>query len=114
MINLKELATKFEKNLIKEGKEFSLEVQQDFEYDYDGNFKGQYSVNGKKKKTEDDSSLSAMLLKDISKVVKVNANKVEDWVDKKFGFEIGRLEYMKISGEVGKPNTWSGEATELN
>jgi len=102
------------KDLLTEGKEFSLEVQQDFEYDYDGNFKGQYSVNGKKKKTEDDSSLSAMLLKDISKIVKVNANKVEDWFDKKFGFEIGRLEHMEISGEPGKPNTWSGEATELN
>ena len=41
-------------------------------------------------------------------------NKIEDWVDKKFGFEIGRLEYMKISGEVGKPKTWNGEAYELN
>ena len=112
MINLKELAVKFEKNLIKEGNEFSLEVQQDFEYGDSGDFKGQYSVNGKKKKTTDE--YGSDLLKDISKIVKVNANKVEDWFDKKFGFDIGRLEYMEISGEVGKPKTWSGEAYELN
>jgi|TARA_Y100000296_G_C5129808_1_gene234902 hypothetical protein len=94
------------------GKGFSLEVHQDFKYDNNNNFIGQYSVNGKKKKTTDESG--GDLLRDISKVMKVNANKFEDWFSKKFKFDIGRLEHMEISGEPGKPNTWSGEATELN
>ena len=90
----------------------SLEVHQDFKYDNNNNFIGQYSINGKKKKTTDESG--GDLLRDISKVMKVNANKFEDWFSKKFKFDIGRLEHMEISGEPGKPNTWSGEATELN
>ena len=90
----------------------SLEVYQDFKYDNNNNFIGQYSVNGKKKKTTDESG--GDLLRDISKVMKVNANKFEDWFSKKFKFDIGRLEHMEISGEPGKPNTWSGEASELN
>ena len=90
----------------------SLKVHQDFKYDNNNNFIGQYSINGKKKKTTDESG--GDLLRDISKVMKVNANKFEDWFSKKFKFDIGRLEHMEISGEPGKPNTWSGEATELN
>jgi hypothetical protein len=98
--------------MTQSNKGFSLEVHQDFRYDNNDNFNGQYSINGKKKKTTDEQG--GDLLTDISKIVKVNANKFENWFNKKFKFEIGRLEHMEISGEPGKPNTWRGKATELN